>query len=165
MTWNNKESFVNLIIHISLLYSSFGLIKSVRLPKKMAGTGSHRGFAFVDFTTKQDAKVKIWMILFKMFRRFCWKCFEEFNEKALENSFEKGPCNVMYAELWFLKHRILKLQDSQLRMRINTKPNGKQKWSEDRVKWHFCWLGTSLPMYLESKGLRTDHKQVKNIET
>ena len=25
----------------------------------MAGTGSHRGFAFVDFTTKQDAKVEI----------------------------------------------------------------------------------------------------------
>ena len=50
-------------IHTLLIYffentcSSFGLIKSVRLPKKMAGTGTHRGFAFVDFTTKQDAKV------------------------------------------------------------------------------------------------------------
>merc|ERR1712150_183024 len=39
------------------LFSKFGNIKSVRLPKKMAGTGSHRGFAFVDFTTKQDAKI------------------------------------------------------------------------------------------------------------
>jgi len=38
------------------LFSSFGVIKSVRLPKKMAGTGSHRGFAFVDFVTKQEAK-------------------------------------------------------------------------------------------------------------
>lgn len=38
------------------LFSTFGSIKSVRLPKKMAGTGSHRGFAFVDFTTKQNAK-------------------------------------------------------------------------------------------------------------
>jgi len=41
---------------IKELFSSFGHIKSVRLPKKMAGTGTHRGFAFVDFTTKQDAK-------------------------------------------------------------------------------------------------------------
>jgi len=41
---------------IKELFSSFGHIKSLRLPKKMAGTGSHRGFAFVDFTTKQDAK-------------------------------------------------------------------------------------------------------------
>jgi len=38
------------------LFSSFGVIKSIRLPKKMAGTGSHRGFAFVDFVTKQEAK-------------------------------------------------------------------------------------------------------------
>ena len=29
----------------------------MRLPKKLSGTGSHRGFAFVDFLTKQDAKV------------------------------------------------------------------------------------------------------------
>jgi len=38
------------------LFSAFGEIKSLRLPKKMSGTGSHRGFAFVDFLTKQDAK-------------------------------------------------------------------------------------------------------------
>ena len=38
------------------LFSSFGVIKSIRLPKKMTGTGSHRGFAFVDFVTKQEAK-------------------------------------------------------------------------------------------------------------
>ena len=36
----------------------FGELKSVRLPKKMSGTGSHRGFGFVDFLTKQDAKVR-----------------------------------------------------------------------------------------------------------
>lgn len=29
----------------------------MRLPKKMTGTGAHRGFGFVDFITKQDAKV------------------------------------------------------------------------------------------------------------
>ena len=35
----------------------FGELKSVRLPKKMGGTGSHRGFGFVDFLTRPDAKV------------------------------------------------------------------------------------------------------------
>ncbi|KFO90193.1 putative RNA-binding protein 19, partial [Buceros rhinoceros silvestris] len=38
------------------LFSTFGELKTVRLPKKTAGTGSHRGFGFVDFLTKQDAK-------------------------------------------------------------------------------------------------------------
>ncbi|XP_032220437.2 probable RNA-binding protein 19 isoform X2 [Nematostella vectensis] len=38
------------------LFSTFGEIKTLRLPKKMTGTGPHRGFAFVDFLTKQDAK-------------------------------------------------------------------------------------------------------------
>ncbi|NXG06877.1 RBM19 protein, partial [Sakesphorus luctuosus] len=38
------------------LFSTFGELKTVRLPKKMAGSGSHRGFGFVDFVTKQDAK-------------------------------------------------------------------------------------------------------------
>ncbi|XP_048198851.1 probable RNA-binding protein 19 isoform X2 [Perognathus longimembris pacificus] len=38
------------------LFSTFGELKTVRLPKKMAGTGAHRGFGFVDFLTKQDAK-------------------------------------------------------------------------------------------------------------
>ncbi|KAL0979326.1 hypothetical protein UPYG_G00183680 [Umbra pygmaea] len=40
------------------LFCTFGELKTVRLPKKASGTGtgSHRGFAFVDFLTKQDAK-------------------------------------------------------------------------------------------------------------
>ncbi|KAJ3195183.1 hypothetical protein HK101_000893 [Irineochytrium annulatum] len=38
---------------IQKLYSSFGQVKSVRLPKKADGT--HRGFCFVDFLTKQEA--------------------------------------------------------------------------------------------------------------
>ncbi|XP_062853521.1 probable RNA-binding protein 19 [Trichomycterus rosablanca] len=37
------------------LFCTFGELKTVRLPKKGVG-GSHRGFAFVDFLTKQDAK-------------------------------------------------------------------------------------------------------------
>eukprot|EP00794_Sanderia_malayensis_P013983 gene13983-15441_t len=39
---------------VQQLFGAFGEIKTLRLPKKM--TGSHRGFAFVDFLTKQDAK-------------------------------------------------------------------------------------------------------------
>ncbi|XP_010597254.2 probable RNA-binding protein 19 isoform X2 [Loxodonta africana] len=38
------------------LFSTFGELKTVRLPKKVTGTGAHRGFGFVDFLTKQDAK-------------------------------------------------------------------------------------------------------------
>ncbi|KAJ3296457.1 hypothetical protein HK104_001596, partial [Borealophlyctis nickersoniae] len=39
---------------IRQLFSTFGQIKSVRLPRKF--DGAHRGFAFVDFLTKQEAK-------------------------------------------------------------------------------------------------------------
>ncbi|CAG5132481.1 unnamed protein product [Candidula unifasciata] len=41
---------------IEELFKVFGELKFVRLPKKLGGTGPHRGFAFVDFLTKQDAK-------------------------------------------------------------------------------------------------------------
>ena len=40
-------------------FSVFGDLKSVRLPKKLVGTGTHRGFGFVDFVTKNDAKVSL----------------------------------------------------------------------------------------------------------
>ncbi|RXM36281.1 putative RNA-binding protein 19 [Acipenser ruthenus] len=39
-----------------MIGSTFGELKTVRLPKKMSGTGTHRGFGFIDFLTKQDAK-------------------------------------------------------------------------------------------------------------
>ena len=39
---------------IAGLFSPFGSIKSCRLPKKF--DGSHRGFAFVEYVTKQEAK-------------------------------------------------------------------------------------------------------------
>lgn len=39
------------------LFAAFGQLRSVRLPLKMApGTASHRGFGFVDFMNKTDAK-------------------------------------------------------------------------------------------------------------
>ncbi|KAJ8380369.1 hypothetical protein SKAU_G00011470 [Synaphobranchus kaupii] len=38
------------------LFNTFGELKTVRLPRKVGGTGLHRGFGFVDFLTKQDAK-------------------------------------------------------------------------------------------------------------
>ncbi|XP_033112126.1 probable RNA-binding protein 19 [Anneissia japonica] len=38
------------------LFRTFGEIKAIRIPKKMSGTGGHRGFGFVDFLTKHDAK-------------------------------------------------------------------------------------------------------------
>ena len=45
---------------ITSLFKSFGQLKTVRLPKKLTATlgqtGDHRGFAFVDFVTKEDAK-------------------------------------------------------------------------------------------------------------
>jgi len=39
---------------IKQLFSSFGQIKNIRIPKKYDGT--HRGFSFVEFFTKDDAK-------------------------------------------------------------------------------------------------------------
>jgi len=44
------------IKEIQELFKVFGELKFVRLPKKLHGTGPHRGFAFVDFQTKSDAK-------------------------------------------------------------------------------------------------------------
>lgn len=41
---------------IKELFSVFGELKIVRLPKKLVGTGPHRGFGFVDFVSRHDAK-------------------------------------------------------------------------------------------------------------
>ncbi|XP_068085646.1 probable RNA-binding protein 19 isoform X1 [Anabrus simplex] len=38
------------------LFKTFGKLKALRLPKKMVGTGPHRGFAFIEYYTKHDAK-------------------------------------------------------------------------------------------------------------
>lgn len=36
---------------------AFGELKAVRLPKKLIGVEKHRGFAFVEYYTKSEAKV------------------------------------------------------------------------------------------------------------
>uniref|UniRef100_A0A1B6DA95 RRM domain-containing protein n=1 Tax=Clastoptera arizonana TaxID=38151 RepID=A0A1B6DA95_9HEMI len=41
---------------VKQLFQTFGEIKAIRLPKKMVGTGSHRGFAFVEYYSKKEAK-------------------------------------------------------------------------------------------------------------
>lgn len=38
------------------LFQTFGQLKTVRLPKKLATVGEHRGFGFVEFMTKEDAR-------------------------------------------------------------------------------------------------------------
>ncbi|KAG8224194.1 hypothetical protein J437_LFUL002648 [Ladona fulva] len=48
------------LFHLSMILRqfmiTFGDLKFVRLPKKMVGTGTHRGFGFVEYLTKSDAK-------------------------------------------------------------------------------------------------------------
>ena len=41
---------------IKQLFSAFGDLQFARLPKKLHGTGSHRGFAFIEYMSKNDAK-------------------------------------------------------------------------------------------------------------
>lgn len=50
------------------LFKAFGELKSIRIPKKMTpGEDAHRGFGFVDFVSKSDAKVcKIKLIAYSI---------------------------------------------------------------------------------------------------
>ena len=41
---------------IMQLFGTFGKLKNVRLPLKMGSSSEHRGFCFVEFVTKEDAK-------------------------------------------------------------------------------------------------------------
>lgn len=41
---------------VKALFKPFGSLKFVRLPLKMGGTGTHRGFAFVEFNNKHEAE-------------------------------------------------------------------------------------------------------------
>lgn len=41
---------------VKQLFSTFGNIKNIRLPKKINGQGEHRGFGFVEYVTKEDAR-------------------------------------------------------------------------------------------------------------
>jgi len=56
-----SRALVYASFNIIAFFRVFGELKTVRLPKKMGGTGTHRGFGFVDFLTKQDAKVHLRM--------------------------------------------------------------------------------------------------------
>ena len=38
------------------LFAAFGEIKHIRLPKKLAGTGNHRGFAFVEYSSIAESR-------------------------------------------------------------------------------------------------------------
>ncbi|KAK9296463.1 hypothetical protein QLX08_009519 [Tetragonisca angustula] len=44
------------IKEITELFKAFGELKAVRLPKKLVGVEKHRGFAFVEYYTKSEAK-------------------------------------------------------------------------------------------------------------
>ncbi|XP_069705771.1 probable RNA-binding protein 19 [Periplaneta americana] len=83
------------------LFKTFGELKALRLPKKMVGTGTHRGFAFVDYYTKHEAK--------RAFKALCqsthlygrrlvleWATTEENVEdlrKRTAENFSEGPLN------------------------------------------------------------------------
>ena len=41
---------------VTQIFKTFGELSAVRLPRKMAGTGDHRGFAFIEFQALTDAK-------------------------------------------------------------------------------------------------------------
>ncbi|KYM94101.1 putative RNA-binding protein 19, partial [Cyphomyrmex costatus] len=44
------------IQEVTELFKSYGELKAVRLPKKLIGIEKHRGFAFIEYYTKSDAK-------------------------------------------------------------------------------------------------------------
>lgn len=52
-----NQKYIYIFFSSPVSFSTFGELKTVRLPKKAAGSGNHRGFGFIDFLTKQDAKV------------------------------------------------------------------------------------------------------------
>lgn len=55
------------------LFHVFGELKFVRLPKKIDDE-HHRGFGFVDFLSKNDAKVRSKTILSILINRFHLEC-------------------------------------------------------------------------------------------
>jgi multiple RNA-binding domain-containing protein 1 len=49
---------------VTEIFKTFGELTAVRLPSKISGTGSHRGFAFVEFATKEGYKINC---------EWCWQ--------------------------------------------------------------------------------------------
>ena len=95
----------------------------------------------------------------------CWKFMKQLS--AIQFHFS----SIVYglnAVLWFQIYRIRKYSENsgfQLRVRIYTIPNGKQRWYEQRRQWHYWSPSTYVCMCLKSIAVRTDHKRAKKIET
>lgn len=89
-------SCANYLLH----YRAFGEIKTLRLPKKLTpGSDQHRGFAFVDYHSKADAKV-------------CAKMQSDIKASASNRFFMKqlnrtliylaNPTNIINEKVWML---------------------------------------------------------------
>lgn len=65
----------SLLLLICIFSRTFGELKFVRLPKKLVGTGPHRGFGFVEFLSKHDAKVSLMVNLEIFFHFFLLQVF------------------------------------------------------------------------------------------
>ena len=76
--------------------------------------------------------------------------------------------SIFFTRLWSVRKPLLfDTQDPEISgfstahaYKYKTKRQAKMK-RRTAEKWYFCWLVTSLPMYLKSRGLHTDHKRVK----
>ncbi|KAK3574803.1 hypothetical protein QTP86_018394 [Hemibagrus guttatus] len=142
------------------LFCTFGELKTVRLPKKGVG-GAHRGFAFVDFLTKQDAK--------KAFSALChsthlygrrlvleWadagESVEELRRKTAQHFHGALPC----FESLVLPHAKGVLFDSD-QMLLRSVSNHKC-WRESWSKWRLgremneqqliFYMGTEVQLYM-----------------
>ncbi len=92
----NAKSGTEWRVQLFIFFSAFGEVKTLRLPKKM--TGNHRGFVFVDFLTKQDAKVRISLI-----------CIFPINlSDFVSNLFFKGILSRLFSHLFDLTFAINK---------------------------------------------------------
>ena len=75
-----------------VLDRSFGQVKSVRLPRKFDGT--HRGFGFVDFLTKNEAKAAFKTLgsthLYGRHLVMEWAAEDEASVEAMQSKTAKG---------------------------------------------------------------------------
>ena len=69
------------------LVSAFGELKIVRLPKKIVGTGPHRGFGFVDFVSRHDAKVSYYLLKIAVLEESFVICYVKYASLLLKYIF------------------------------------------------------------------------------